>query len=134
MVVVIYADMALVDPISLVRYSRDPALDPLFSLAALIGILMTIGLESRAHTAAVGLFAVCLAAATLFGGWQIQPSCGRPATAALPLGPQVEHLMQVHVREQRRRRRSLRCPRVVLGPAPVLDDACSHHPLPPIRS
>lgn len=67
--VVIYAGLALVDVTSVARHLRDPALTPFFSLAPLVGMLLAMGLEARAHAAGVGLFAVCLAAAALFGGW-----------------------------------------------------------------
>jgi tellurite resistance protein len=67
--VMIYAGLALVDAASVARHLRDPALAPFFSLAAVVGMLLAIGLEARAHAAGVGLFGVCLAAATLFGGW-----------------------------------------------------------------
>lgn len=38
-----------------------------------------------------------------------------------PLGPQVQHVVQIHVGEQRRYRRPLRCTFVALRPDPVLD-------------
>src|SRR6266511_4669519 len=59
------------------------------------------------------------------------------ASPPLP-GPLVQHIMEVHACEQRRRRSSLRCPLRCLRPAPVLDDSCGQ-PLtdqpqdPPVR-
>ena len=41
-----------------------------------------------------------------------------------PVGPQVEHVMQVHVRQQRRHRCPLRRTLLTLRPLPVLDDPC----------
>src|SRR6266511_2360080 len=45
-----------------------------------------------------------------------------------PLGPQIEDVVQVDVREQRRNRCPLRRPLHALRPDPVLDDSC-HEPL-----
>lgn len=66
---VIYAGRTVVDPASVTRYLRDPAMVPFFSLTALVGMLLAVGLESTARTAGVVLFTASLAAATLFGGW-----------------------------------------------------------------
>ena len=66
---VIYAGCAVVDPASLARHLRDPVLVPFFSLPALVGMLLAVGLEGTARTAGIVLFTASLAAATLFGGW-----------------------------------------------------------------
>jgi tellurite resistance protein TehA-like permease len=67
--IVIYAGRAVVDPASVTRHLRDPVLVPFFSLAALVGMLLAVGLEDASRTAGIVLFMASLAAATLFGGW-----------------------------------------------------------------
>ena len=69
LLMVIYAGSAVVDPASVTRHLRDPVLVPFLSLAALVGMLLAVGLEDMARTAGIVLFAASLAAATLFGGW-----------------------------------------------------------------
>jgi len=49
----------------------------------------------------------------------------RVPTSPLP-GPPVEDIMQIDIGEQRRDRRSLRCPGLARRPLPVLDDPCPH--------
>lgn len=69
LLMVVYAGRLLLDPASVARPLRDPALVPFFSLAALVGMLLAVGLEDAARTAGIVLFTASLAAATVFGGW-----------------------------------------------------------------
>ena len=69
LLIVVYAGRTVVDPASVTRHLRDPVLVPFFSLPALVGMLLAVGLEDTARTAGMVLFAASLAAATLFGGW-----------------------------------------------------------------
>jgi tellurite resistance protein len=48
---------------------RDPVLSPFWALPWIVGMLLAVGLDSHAHTAAQVLFIVFLIATTVFGGW-----------------------------------------------------------------
>jgi tellurite resistance protein len=56
-------------PGELMTEVRDPVLSPFFSLPAIVGMLLAIGLEPHAYGLAKVLFLVFFAAAMLFGGW-----------------------------------------------------------------